>query len=222
MTGLFPTSTSAAQPAAASTRMRTKRRPGEPGRPRSSAVAGMLPDLRRVLEAHVAASPLVSSTSPDPICEALWRAACFQDGRIAAVRARLPSKTVTLVAVPSDLWIDGARRGRVLALKRTAVRSGRRVILVPEGALRREPRLGNAVLMAQAARTAIGAEDRIAVMAALAEEPGMALGDLIQVVRHAPDRVAAVLSLARSGVVDVDRRRPIGPLTPVWLRAGQL
>lgn len=200
---------------------RPKRRLGAAGLIKASATTEMLPDLRRVLEAHVIASPLVVSASPDPACEELWRAA-LHDGGLAAMRVKLVSRAATLVAVPSDLWRDGTRRARALALKHAAAQAGRRVVVVPEGALRREPRLGNAILMAQAARAVIGAEDRIAVMAALAEEPGMVLGDLIQLVRHEPDRVAAVLSLARSGVVDVDRRKPIGPLSAVWLRASDV
>jgi hypothetical protein len=182
----------------------------------------MLTDLSRLLEVHVAALPGVVAASPDPVCEALWRGACFRDERLAVLRVKLTSKVVTVVAVPSDVWMDGARRARVLALKRAAVHSGRRMTVLPEGALRREPRLGNALVMAQASQTTMCAEDRIAVMAALVEEPGLALGDLIQIVRHGPDRVAAVLSLARSGVVDVERRRPIGPLSQVWLRAGHV
>jgi hypothetical protein len=180
----------------------------------------MLPKLSRLLEAHVAASPHVVSAAAEPIFEAFWRAACFQDPRVAAVSVRTVSKVVTLVAIPSDLWTDSVRRARVLALKRAAIQSGRRVMILPEGALRREPKLGNAFLMAQAAHAVIGAEDRIAVMAALAEEPGMALGDLIQVVRHEPDRVAAVLSLVRSGVLEVDMRKAIGPQSPIWLCTG--
>lgn len=220
MTGAFPTLTSTRKPRHGG-HARPKRRLGAAGPPKASAATGLLPDLRRVLEAHVVASPLVVSAGPDPACEELWRAA-LQDEGVAAIRVKLASRSVTLVAVPSDLWMDGARRARVLALKHAAARSGRRVIVVPEGVLRREPRLGNAVLMAQAARAIIGAEDRIAVMAALAEEPGMVLGDLIQLVRHEPDRVAAVLSLARSGVADVDRRKPIGPLSAIWLRASDV
>jgi len=59
-------------------------------------------------------------------------------------------------------------------------------------------------------------------MAALAEEPGITLADLAQAVRRGPDRVAAVLSLSfvKSGIVEVDRRRAIGPRTAVWLRGG--
>ncbi len=201
--------------------VRAKRRLSTAGVLKAPAATGMLPGLRRVLEAHVIASPLVVSASPDPACEELWCAA-LEDAGLAAMRVQLATRTATLVAVPSDLWRDGARRARALALKQAAARSGRRVVVMPEGALRREPRLGNAVLMAQAAQAAIGAEDRIAVMAALAEEPGMVLGDLIQLVRHEPDRVAAVLSLARSGVVDVDRRKPIGPLSAVWLCASDV
>jgi hypothetical protein len=94
------------------------------------------------------------------------------------------------------------------------------VVVLPEGALRREPRLGNTLLIARAAWAIIGAEDRIAVMAALAEEPGISLGDLAQAVRRGPDRVAAVLSLVKRGIVEVDRRKAIGPLTAVWQRGG--
>lgn len=219
MTETIPTSNSAMQPMLRE-RARPPTRRREAGPPRGPVAAGMLTDLGRLLEVHVAALPGVVAASPDPVCEALWRGACLRDERLAVLRVKLTSKVVTVVAVPSDIWTDGARRARVMALKRAAARSGRRMTLLPEGALRREPRLGNALVMAQAAQTTIGAEDRIAVMAALAEEPGIALGDLIQIVRHGPDRVAAVLSLARSGVVDVERRKPIGPLSRVWLRAG--
>lgn len=220
MTGAIPTLTSTKKLRHGGQAL-PKTRLGAVGPLKRPAATGMLPDLRRVLEVHVIASPVVVSAGPDPACEEFWRAA-LQDEGLAAMRVKLASRTVTLMAVSSDLWLDGARRARVLALKHAASRSGRRVIVVPEGALRREPRLGNAVLMAQAARAVISAEDRIAVMAALAEEPGMVLGDLIQLVRHEPDRVAAVLSLARSGVVDVDCRKPIGPLSAVWLRASEV
>jgi hypothetical protein len=202
------------------TRTRCRQRGSAP--PPTAAVTGRPTGLGRLLEAHVAASRHVVSAAPDLASQAVWRAACFQDERLAVMRAKLAAKSVTLVAVPADLWMDSARRARILALKRAAARSGRRVMIVPEGALRREPRLGNALLMAQAARALIGAEDRIAVMAALAEEPGMALVDLIEVIPQGPDRVAAVLSLARSGIVDVDLRNPIGPLSRIWLRASQM
>lgn len=177
-------------------------------------------DLRSLLDAHVAASPHVRSSIADPVFETLLRAACFQEERIIVVCVRLRTKAVTIVAVPADVWEVGVRRARILALKHAAVRAGRRVVLIPEGALLRQPRLGNACLMAGAADVGIGAEDRIAVMSALVEEPGMALGDLIQVVQHEPDRVAAVLSLARSGILEVDMRKAIGPQSPIWLCTG--
>lgn len=174
-------------------------------------------DLRSLLEVHVAAWPQVLSWSEDPVFEAFWRAACFHEERLVASRVRLKTATITVVAVPSVVWEVGVRRSRVLALKRAVVAAGRRVLLIPEGPLRREPRLGNALLMARAAQAGIGAEDRIAVMAALAEEPGMLLGDLVHIVRDERDRVAAVLSLARKGVIEVDMRKPIGPLSAIWL-----
>ncbi len=178
-------------------------------------------DLLGLLEAHVAASPQVLCSSGDPVFEAFLRAACFREERLVASRIRLKTAMITVVAVASDVWEVGVRRSRVLALKRAAAAAGRRVLVIPERRLRREPRCGNALLIAQAAQAAIGAEDRIAVMAALTEEPGMSLGDLIHVVQHAQDRVGAVLSLARQGVIEVDVRKPIGPLSSVWLCGGR-
>lgn len=221
MTRSFPISSSAVE-SAFRNRTRARRRDQRTKPAQTNSITGVPTDLARLLEAHVAASPHVLSAGPDPVCQELWRAACFHDERLVAMSVKLAAKLVTLVAVPDHLWLDSGRRTRVFALKRAAVRSGRRVMVLSEGALRREPRLGNAILMAQAAHALIGAEDRISVMAALAEEPGMALGDVIQVVRHEPDRVAAVLSLARSGIIEIDLRKPIGPLSPLWLRTIQV
>jgi hypothetical protein len=216
------TTSASPTPSTLTARPQARTRRKAPASARSRSAQATPARLRELLDAHVAASPHVLSARPDPIFESFWNTASLRDERVAVLRVRLGSGPVTLVAVPSGVWARGGSRARILALKRAAVRAGRRVLVVPEGALRREPRLGNAVMLAQAASADIGPEDRIAVMALLAEEPGMVLGDLIQAVRQEDDRVAAVLSLARRGIVEVDLRGPIGPLSQVWLRAGQI
>lgn len=174
--------------------------------------------LAAALDAHLAASPDVLSHGTDPRIQAAASALGLVALGVVARRASLSGRGVTVVAVPAHVWADPRHRADALRLKPLGRELGRRVVLVQEGPLLRQPRLGNARLVARCADAELGPDDRFAVIGSLIDEPGTSLGDLAGLLQgSAVDPVGAVLSLVAQGLVEVDKRRPIGPATPAWL-----
>ncbi len=190
--------------------------------PTIDGAPGPVVRLASVLDAHLLASPVVLCHGPDPAVAALERALGLLGRGLAIARARLLGRGITFVAIPATAWADPGSRAAVIALKRASRQIGRRSVLLQEAALRREPHLGNVLLVAAAAATPLPARDRIAVVGKLIDEPDATLADLALLVRDdGRDPVAGVLSLVATGVAEVDIRRPIGPMTQVWLRTAE-
>lgn len=187
--------------------------PADPGRGHAPALADALCML-------LAADPAVLVHGPDGMVTAMLPALGLAGRGVAVVRARTQARDVTLVAVPYLLWpypwVE-EQRVPLLELKRLAGCSGRRVVLLPEARVRREPRATNARLVAQAAGTDVPPRDRLTILGALVDEPGIALGDLAALASGAGDPVAAVLALVAAGLLHLDLdHAPVGPATQVW------
>lgn len=93
---------------------------------------------------------------------------------------------------------------------------------MPEGALDREPCIGDALLIAGCSGLPVAPSDRLALLAALVEVGGsMPLADAATMMVRADDPVAAVLALVAGRVVGLDLGAPIGPESAVLALAGR-
>lgn len=172
------------------------------------------------LDAALTVLPRVAGFGIDPAVEALERPLGLADAGLVVRRVRLDDgRTVTAVTVPSTTWTRPGGHKDLLALKRAAGTLGRRVVLVPDAALEREPRAANAMLIAGCAGSPVSPSDRLGLMGALLEAGGsMPLADAADIMLRSDDPVAAILSLVAARVVGLDLREPIGPVSTVRSR----
>ena len=154
----------------------------------------------------------------EAVAETLGRAAGLIIRRTRLDDGRL----VTFVAVPMAAWTCPNGKAEVLALKYAARAVGRCVVLVPAGALDREPRVADPLLVASCAGAHVSVSDRLDLSAALLDTGGsMPLADAAGIMVQSQDPVAAVLALVAGHVLGLDLRQPIGPATPVLARPFQ-
>ncbi len=174
------------------------------------------------LDAALAVIPAVAGVGVDPVVEALARPLGLPDADLACRRVRLhDGPSLTVVAASVALRHETARID-LFALKRAAARLGRRVLLVPAGALDRDPRLADAQAVAACREVAAAPGDRLAVMAALIEAGGtLPLSDAAGLMPRAEDPVAAVLGLVARRIVGLELRAPLGPDTRVLALPGR-
>lgn len=159
------------------------------------------------LDAVLTVIPVVAAFGPDPAAEGIERLFGLGDTGLVIRRVRLvDGRCVTVAAVPSRVRSD------VLAFKRAVEACGRRVILVPEGALDREPLGTNSLLIAGCAGARVSPSDRLALVTALLEAGGsLSLADAAEIMVRSDDPVAAVLALVPARVVLLDLAVPVGP-----------
>lgn len=176
------------------------------------------------LDAALIALPVVIGVGADPGVEALVRPLGLAEAGLVIRRVRiLDGRSVTVTAVPAITWVRPDGRDRVLALKRAARTAGRRVVLVPEGTLDRDPRMADALLIAGCAGARVAPGDRLALTIALMQAGGsMPLADAAELMVRSHDPVAAVLALVAGRVVGLDLRGPVGPDSQVLSLAGRV
>lgn len=175
------------------------------------------PNLAAKLDAVLATHPAVRAVSPDPVAEALSNGLGGAARELAIRRVRLVGAgPVSVAAVPSAAWHDPGAKVSALSLRRAAAHLGRRVVLVTEAWLDREPRLANALLVASCASAPVAPRDRLSLMSALLDAGGeLPLADAAEVMTSADDPVAAVLALGAHRVLALGMDEPVGPATRV-------
>jgi hypothetical protein len=177
--------------------------------------------LEKVVDVLIAAQPGFESLGNDAVAEGLRLQHHFCEHDVAAVRVLCAGVRITALIVPRRLWHSSAHLARLVKL-RAAVRAlGHPSLLVPEGFVRRQPRLGNARLLAGAADIAVSGGDRMSILKLLTELPGSSLEECAEAVRLSEDPFGAVLALACAGDIEIDPREPFTPFSVIYRRRRQ-
>jgi hypothetical protein len=144
----------------------------------------------------------------------------WPEEKLVIVPVRGFGESFHIVTAPIGVW----RRNfeRLLDLKHKAAERNERVVLVPPSFIQREPRLGNARMVAEAFQISITGEDRMAVLIHLLENGGFSnFHDCAMSVVNNESPFSCVLSMAGMGLVDIDLGKPITPHTRVDLPGGR-
>lgn len=172
--------------------------------------------LRRAVEALVMAFPGIRRLPDDDHVEEAAFELGFQPHDLVVVQVAVGHRELDLVIVPTKVRRrDGM--SMFFELKSAAAARGRTVILVPESFVRREPRLTNAFVIAEAAETTVGPTDRMRMLVHLIESGGSApLLDLAGLVSSG-DPVAGVLGLVVEGGLHMNLDNRLMPSSRVHL-----
>lgn len=136
-----------------------------------------------------------------------------------ALDARVAGRATTLLCVPSRSWHCGETMEMLTSLRELLAVVDRRVVLVPESFIRRQPRLSNAALIAGSSHAGITASDRMRILAVLIEEDSATVLELASLV-HSCDPVSSILRLVCEGSLQIDLERPILPTSLVRIGHG--
>jgi len=144
--------------------------------------------LSRNLRALIALCPDVHLIENTPRLEVLLRQFGFRPFDVAVEALRIGCRAVTLVCAPYLTWHrDGPQ---LMALKRAAADGGQRVVLIPESAVQRQPRLNTALAIADAVGTHIPPTARMQILAHIIASGGSAsINDCANVATSFPDFV---------------------------------
>lgn len=134
----------------------------------------------------------------------------------ALINVAIGMRPVALVCVPERHWRDASMMVTFRELKRVAKGFGETVVLLPEGFVMRQPRLENAMLIAETRGAAMTATDRMSILGRLLEDGSATLSELASGIRH-PDPVSAVLSLVTSGLLDMNLNAAILPTSVITM-----
>ncbi|MFD2649143.1 hypothetical protein ACFSX5_15240 [Devosia albogilva] len=172
--------------------------------------------LRQAAETLVLVHPSVKRLLDDGAVEDMADDLMIGADDFTTFNVAVSGREVTLVCICHAAWRSEERHA-FFELKAVAATSGRTVVLVPEGFIRREPRLANATMIAGAAGAEIGLTDRMKILTHLIDNGGSApLLDLAGMVRG-EEPVSAVMALVVEGGLYIDLDSPILPGTEVHL-----
>jgi hypothetical protein len=165
----------------------------------------------------LAADSRVRYRGVDHAVVALAENAGFERFDLTIVRVALQRRTMSLIIAPRRLWHTPEGKSQLLLLKREARSLSIRCILVSEGALKKEPRLANARLIAGTSNTQLTHSQRFRVeMYVLSTISPVSLSECAGILPDHDDPVSAVLSLVRAGVLFIPLDTVIGPETLVF------
>lgn len=130
---------------------------------------------------------------------------------------RLAQRPVTLIVVPHQGWRRREAMPALIDLRHRARMAGYHAILIPQSAVEKQPRLGNASLLgAVFMGVTVDATSRMVVLEHLIANGDCPLGELASLITHR-DPFGAILHLAAVGALKIDLRRVISPHTMVGL-----
>jgi|GEM_PF-4873513 hypothetical protein len=156
---------------------------------------------------EVAAAPEIESLK--------WRFK-LERAEVGGITVRTREGDVTAIIAGRCVWEHPCDREALFRLRLALRHSGCRVVLVPLGVVRRQPRLDWARWIASASGVRTSDEEREAVLQIVRTTSRPTLAIAASVLRHR-DAVTAVLSLVARGLLKVEISRPIGPDVPVWV-----
>lgn len=166
--------------------------------------------IRDLASAHPKSSYIGGNASVENMAAHLG----FEPHDLAIADIRLAGKVVTIICVPYRIWNRPYSMGRVIDLRFQARFAGHAAILVPQGIIDREPRLGNSRLLAGTAKVKVDATSRMVVLGHLIENGPCSLAELASLVPH-NDPFGAVLHLVTAGAISIRTDRCISPCSMV-------
>lgn len=171
--------------------------------------------LRRDLQHIIVAHPRLRLMGGNPFVASLARQFELAPDSLAIVAIRLDRRDVTIVSTGPRIWRSVKGHSHLLELKHTAHQAGYFIILVPKRAVRREPRLSNARLIASHKDLKVSPENRAAIVHHVGTNPGATLWSCSEVVRGVTTPTGCVLALIAQGVLAVRLDQRLNPSSPV-------
>jgi hypothetical protein len=147
---------------------------------------------------------------PDPMVEMLERLYRLSDCGLAMLQVRHLGIRLTVIGATAKIWHYPAARSHLFGLKRACIRAGRRILLVPPSALRRQPRLDCARWVASCAGVRTSRAERDAILHDVRTASIPTLSRAAATLKR-QDATSAVLSLVAQGVLAIDLKHPVGP-----------
>lgn len=171
--------------------------------------------LRDLVAAYTSAR-FLGSCAP---LEELAALAGFLPHELAIVEAKLGKQVIAIVCVPFGGWSRPEFMHRVFSLRAKARAQGHQVVVVSQGIVDRQPRLGNASIIGVAGRrVTVGSTARMAVLAHLVEHGDCPISELAALIQtDHKDPYGAILNLVANDVLKIDLRRCISPSSLVGL-----
>lgn len=171
-----------------------------------------------VSRARSSSRPFFSTKCPGIVCEddilvalahmleaepTVW---AFDDAGDGFLEALVGEERILFAVLPSS----GLDRERIKDVADKLEARGRRVCLVPEANLRRQPARANRELVSSAGAACLAPFDRVKVLDRILGDGGSStLGEVACLVSGGDDPVAGVLSLVVAGVLRIDMDRAI-------------
>lgn len=163
----------------------------------------------------ISAHPRAEYMGPDKLVESLAQSKGFTEDDLAILRVSVGNRHHTLVCSPGPIWF--ARKFDLIELKQMAAFAERSVVLVPEAAIQRQPRLSNARTIEEACGVTVCVDQRMSILLHLIEAGGAAaLVDCAGAIDH-PQPYGAVLHMIALGLVHLDPGKELTPHTIVRL-----
>lgn len=178
-------------------------------------------DFHNACRVLAAALPGVELMGDCPDAQSIGDWIGLERSDYVALDARVSGRHTTLLCVPYASWHSTDTMEVLTSLKELLSVLERRVVLVPEGFIRRQPRLGNAMLIAGSGHASLTSSDRMRVLAALIEEDSATLLELASLVESS-DPVSSILRLVCEGCLEIDLNRPILPTSLVRMARGMV
>lgn len=127
--------------------------------------------------------------------------------KVIAHRVNYRSNVMTIMVVPGGIWHEQSLMDRIRAIKHKQSVGNRRVRIIPESAIHRQPRLSNSRMISNAVDVWVPPEDRMAILLHLIENGYSTVIDCAREVKAAPP-MAAIFQMVAEGtlLLDLDQR----------------
>lgn len=172
--------------------------------------------LRKNLTTLIHTSRSVTQSGNSSVVENLALLSGWRSDELVILPVRAFGKKFHVLSAPASMW--SKEYEALLDLKHNAEASGEKVVLVPPSYIQREPRLGNARLVASSFHVSLTGEDRMSIFLHLVENGGYStFHECAMAVVDCEAPYSCVLSMAGMGLVEIDLGKPLTPETRVDL-----
>lgn len=163
----------------------------------------------------ISAHPLADYLGPDKLVDSLACTKGFSADDLAILRVSVGMGRHTLICAPETIW--HARKYDLLELKSMGGFAGRSCVLVPEGAIQRQPRLSTARAIEEACGVAVSVDQRMAILVHMIETGGKStFMDCACAINH-PQPFSAVMHMVALGVLRINPSAQLRPDSTVGL-----
>lgn len=183
--------------------------------PRVARFAAEHKKLATAAKNYAYATPGLVALGEDPVVEQLLSAAGFPKLDAYVLRLIAWGSLVTAICVPTRVWREPECRSVLREIKAQAAENLTKCILVPQWSAKAEVRATVARVLATARHTTFDRDDKNRVLDHLDAKKISTIGNAAALLRDHDDPVGAVLAMACTGHIDVDRSRILSGST--WI-----